>query len=91
MVLESTGLLPSRDKNELHLQAGAGKVIVSAPAADADLTVVMGVNHQLSAVVDATSTRVIGDNMVKKIAWYDNETGFSHRVVDLLRLIAEKC
>jgi glyceraldehyde 3-phosphate dehydrogenase len=46
--------------------------------------------YSLSAIVDASSTKVIGDNMVKVIAWYDNETGFSHRVVDLLNLIASK-
>lgn len=44
----------------------------------------------LSAIVDASSTKVIGDNMVKVIAWYDNETGFSHRVVDLVNPIASK-
>ena len=46
--------------------------------------------NPLSAIVDASSTKVIGDNMVKVIAWYDNETGFSHRVVDLLNLIGSK-
>ena len=242
VVLESTGLLTSRDKSETHLLAGAGKVVVSAPADNADITIVMGVNdhlydprkhtiisaascttnclapvakvlndcfviekglvttvhaytndqsvldlphkdlhraraaalsmiptttgaartvsrvlpelegkldcmaihvpipnvsaidmvatlgdkvdqlrvnsafekasegalkgvlgysevllvsvdhngNPLSAIVDASSTKVIGDNMVKVIAWYDNETGFSHRVVDLLNLIASK-
>jgi glyceraldehyde 3-phosphate dehydrogenase len=242
LVLESTGLFTARDKYEMHLRAGAGKVVVSAPAADADITIVMGVNdhrydpakqsvissascttnclapvamvlHQafgiekglvttvhsytndqsvldqphkdlhraraaalsmiptttgaaktvalvlpelegrldcmaihvpipnvsaidlvvtldrkvdagqvnaalklasqgalkgilgfseeplvsidyngnpLSAIIDAASTKVIGDNLVKVIAWYDNETGFSHRLVDLLNLIAAK-
>jgi len=242
VVLESTGLLASRDKSEIHLSAGAGKVVVSAPAENADITVVMGVNdnlydprkhtvissascttnclapvakvlndsfgiekglvttvhaytndqsvldlphhdlhraraavlsmiptttgaartvsrvlpelegkldcmaihvpipnvsaidmvatfskkvdaaminraledaskgalkgvlgysdvllvsidyngNPLSAIVDASSTKVIGDNMAKIIAWYDNETGFSHRVVDLINLIALK-
>jgi len=46
--------------------------------------------NPLSAIIDASSTKVIGDNMIKVIAWYDNETGFSHRVVDLLNLIASK-
>jgi glyceraldehyde 3-phosphate dehydrogenase len=46
--------------------------------------------NPLSAIVDASSTKVIGNNMVKIIAWYDNETGFSHRVVDLINLIASK-
>jgi glyceraldehyde 3-phosphate dehydrogenase len=46
-VLESTGLFTARAKAELHLKAGAKKVIISAPATDEDITVVMGVNHQL--------------------------------------------
>jgi len=46
--------------------------------------------NPLSSIVDSVLTKVIGDNMVKVIAWYDNETGFSCRVVDLFRLIASK-
>lgn len=47
VVLESTGLFTAREKAELHLKAGAKKVIISAPATGEDLTVVMGVNHNL--------------------------------------------
>jgi glyceraldehyde 3-phosphate dehydrogenase len=43
-----------------------------------------------SSIVDAGMTRVIGGNMVKVLAWYDNEWGFSSRVVDLIRLLAKK-
>jgi glyceraldehyde 3-phosphate dehydrogenase len=43
-VIESTGVFTSRDKASLHLQAGAKKVIISAPASDIP-TFVMGVNH----------------------------------------------
>ena len=46
--------------------------------------------NPLSSIVDSVLTKVIGDNMVKVIAWYDNETGFSCRVIDLFRLIAAK-
>lgn len=44
----------------------------------------------LSSIVDACCTKVIGDNMVKVLSWYDNESGFSNRVVNLLKLIASK-
>lgn len=47
LVLESTGLFTNRDKAELHLKAGAKKVIISAPATNEDITIVMGVNHHL--------------------------------------------
>ncbi|MBF7082562.1 type I glyceraldehyde-3-phosphate dehydrogenase [Desulfallas sp. Bu1-1] len=40
-----------------------------------------------SSIVDALSTMVIGDNMIKVIAWYDNEWGYSCRVVDLVAYI----
>ena len=44
IVVEATGFFTQRDKAALHLQAGARKVIISAPAKNPDLTVVMGVN-----------------------------------------------
>lgn len=45
-VLESTGLFRSRDKAAAHLEAGAKKVIISAPGKQVDATFVLGVNHQ---------------------------------------------
>ena len=47
IVLESTGLFTAREKAELHIQAGAKKVIISAPATGEDITIVMGVNDSL--------------------------------------------
>jgi glyceraldehyde 3-phosphate dehydrogenase len=45
MVVESTGLFRTGPKAAAHLKAGARKVIISAPAKEEDITVVMGVNH----------------------------------------------
>jgi glyceraldehyde 3-phosphate dehydrogenase len=45
-VFECTGLFREREKAAAHLEAGAKKVIISAPAKGPDITVVMGVNHQ---------------------------------------------
>ena len=43
-----------------------------------------------SCIIDGASTMTIGDNMVKVIAWYDNEWGYSCRVADLAALICEQ-
>ena len=45
IALECTGLFTARDKAALHLEAGAKRVLISAPGENADLTVVYGVNH----------------------------------------------
>ncbi|MEA5508817.1 type I glyceraldehyde-3-phosphate dehydrogenase [Crocosphaera sp. UHCC 0190] len=42
-----------------------------------------------SAIVDASLTMVMGGDMVKVIAWYDNEWGYSQRVVDLAEVVAK--
>lgn len=47
VVLESTGLFTSRDKAAKHIDAGAAKVIISAPATDPDITMVLGVNEDM--------------------------------------------
>ncbi|MDP1853693.1 MAG: type I glyceraldehyde-3-phosphate dehydrogenase [Candidatus Omnitrophota bacterium] len=48
-------------------------------------------NHSTaSSTVDAKLTKVIGGNFVKVIAWYDNEWGYSNRVVDLVEFMVKK-
>ena len=43
-----------------------------------------------SAIVDIPSTMVIAGNMVKVLAWYDNEWAYSCRVADLIAFIVDK-
>jgi glyceraldehyde 3-phosphate dehydrogenase len=43
-----------------------------------------------SSIVDALSTMVLAGNMVKVLAWYDNEWGYSCRMADLVSYIADK-
>jgi glyceraldehyde 3-phosphate dehydrogenase len=58
VVVESTGLFTSRDKAAAHLDAGARKVIISAPATEPDLTVCLGVNDD---AYDAAKHHVISN------------------------------
>ncbi len=45
--------------------------------------------NPVSSTVDAATTTVIGGNMVKVMSWYDNEWGYSNRIVDLVKLMTE--
>ena len=66
VVVESTGLFTDRDKAAKHLEAGAPCVIISAPAKDPDLTVVLGVTKQTTI---RTSTRSSPTRPVRPIVW----------------------
>jgi glyceraldehyde 3-phosphate dehydrogenase len=46
--------------------------------------------NPFSSTVDALSTKVIGGNLVKVLSWYDNEWGFSNRMVDFLVFVSQK-
>ena len=46
-------------------------------------------NSLFSSIVDGPLTAVIGGNLVKVLSWYDNETGYSARIVDLIKLIGK--
>ena len=58
IVVESTGLFTAREKAELHLQGGAERVIISAPASGEDATFVLGVNDKS---YDASKHRVVSN------------------------------
>jgi glyceraldehyde 3-phosphate dehydrogenase len=58
VVLESTGLFTKREQAQLHLDAGASKVLISAPATDPDVTLVLGVNDD---VYDPGSHRIVSN------------------------------
>jgi glyceraldehyde-3-phosphate dehydrogenase (NAD(P)) len=70
-------------------------------AAEGELKGILGYNElplvscdyrgtDYSSIADASLTMVMGGDMVKVVAWYDNEWGYSQRVVDLAELVAEK-
>jgi glyceraldehyde 3-phosphate dehydrogenase len=48
------------------------------------------IGHPGSSIFDATQTKTLGDRFAKVFSWYDNEWGFSNRMLDLVRLVASK-
>jgi len=69
IVMECTGVFTSKEKASLHLEAGAKRVLVSAPASGADLTVVYGVNHdQLTADHKVVSNASCTTNCLAPVA-----------------------
>ncbi|MGR3805545.1 type I glyceraldehyde-3-phosphate dehydrogenase [Marinibacterium profundimaris] len=69
IALECTGIFTARDKAAAHLSNGAKKVLVSAPASGADLTVVYGVNHdQLTAEHEVVSNASCTTNCLAPVA-----------------------
>ena len=54
-----------------------------APLVSSDL-----IGNPNSSIVDGLSTQTMGDTMAKVIAWYDNEWGFSNRMIDLTKKVA---
>jgi glyceraldehyde 3-phosphate dehydrogenase len=83
VVLESTGLFTKRDDAQKHLDAGAKKVVISAPATDPDVTIVLGVNddaydkeqHHIVSNASCTTNCVAPLAKVLNDAW-SIESGF---------------
>ena len=56
----------------------------SVPLVSSDI-----IGNPASSIFDASSTQTLGGNFVKVVAWYDNEWGYSNRIVDLVKSIIE--
>ncbi len=80
----------AEELNAAFKEAAAGKM-KGIMGYEEEPLVSIDFNHcPLSSTVDAKNTRVIGGNLVKILAWYDNEWGYSNRVVDLALLMVKK-
>ncbi|WP_436638952.1 type I glyceraldehyde-3-phosphate dehydrogenase [Microbaculum sp. FT89] len=74
IALECTGIFADRDKAAMHLEAGAKRVLVSAPATNADITVVYGVNNdQLTAEHTVVSNASCTTNCLAPVAKVIND------------------
>lgn len=77
IVLECTGIFTDKDKAKIHLENGASRVLVSAPSAGADKTIVFGVNHDTLTADDLiVSNASCTTNCLSPVAWIlNNEIG----------------
>jgi len=76
--------------NEAFLEASSGALRNFLDVSFEPLVSIDYKQSTYSAVVDALSTMVVGEKMVKVLAWYDNEWGYSQRVLDLAAYIAAR-
>jgi glyceraldehyde 3-phosphate dehydrogenase len=70
--------------NRAFVQAAHGKMrgIIEASNEELVSTDIIGNAH--SAIVDMKNTRIVGGDLLKVIAWYDNEWGYTNRLVELV-------
>ncbi|MBI4519547.1 MAG: type I glyceraldehyde-3-phosphate dehydrogenase [Gemmatimonadetes bacterium] len=76
--------------NAAFREASAGELKGYLVCTDEELVSVDFIGNPASAIVDLQSTTVIGGRLVKVLAWYDNEWGYSTRCVDLARYVGAR-
>ena len=76
--------------NDAYKQAASGSLKGILDYTDEPLVSTDFRGDDRSSIVDGLSTMVVGGNMVKVVAWYDNEWGYSSRIADLVHFLAEK-
>ena len=74
---------PLRTINAAFREAAEGPMKGILAVADAPLVSIDFRCADVSTTIDASLTMVMGDDLIKVVAWYDNEWGYSQRVVDL--------
>ena len=79
----------AEEVNAAFIKASKGELKGILAYTDEPLVSVDFMSNPNSAIVDGLSTKVIGDNLIKVLAWYDNEWGYSCRLVDLIKYISK--
>jgi glyceraldehyde 3-phosphate dehydrogenase len=80
----------AEELNEAFRAAAAGPMKGILGVSDEPLVSMDFKGDARSSIIDGPSTMVIGGTMVKVIAWYDNEWGYSCRVADLVKFVADR-
>ncbi|KAJ6939905.1 glyceraldehyde-3-phosphate dehydrogenase B [Populus alba x Populus x berolinensis] len=82
--------ITAEDVNAAFRKAAEGPLKGVLDVCDVPLVSVDFRCSDVSSTIDSSLTMVMGDDMIKVVAWYDNEWGYSQRVVDLAHLVASK-
>jgi len=90
LVAELAREVTAADLNQAFQSAASGAMSGILEYCTEELVSIDFKGNPASSIVDAGLTMAIGGNMVKVIAWYDNEWGYSNRVADLAVLMAQK-
>ncbi|WP_042345406.1 glyceraldehyde-3-phosphate dehydrogenase [Bacillus massiliigorillae] len=90
LVVDLERNVTAEEVNEAFLMASQGALKGIIEYTEEPLVSIDFTTNPSSAIIDGLSTMVIGDNKVKVLAWYDNEWGYSCRVVDLTNYVAKE-
>ena len=90
LVIDLKSTVTAEEVNEAFLEAAALEMHGILGYTEEPLVSVDFNTDPHSAIIDGLSTMVIGENKVKVLAWYDNEWGYSSRVVDLVKYVARE-
>jgi glyceraldehyde 3-phosphate dehydrogenase len=90
LVAELPEAVTAEQVNDALRQAAAGDLQGILDVSDEPLVSVDYLQDPHSSIVDSLMTMVVGEKLVKVVAWYDNEWGYSNRLVDLCLYMAER-
>lgn len=90
LVAELERPVTKEDVNNLFKEAANGPMKGIIDYCEEPLVSIDFLGNSHSAIIDALSTMVVGSNSVKILAWYDNEWGYSTRVIDLAHYIGQR-
>ena len=86
-VLEIEKSTTAEEVNESLLAAAAGELQGILACATEPLVSSDFIGNRASSIADLSSTKVLDGSMLKVLAWYDNETGFSYRMLDVTAML----
>ncbi|TCO72262.1 type I glyceraldehyde-3-phosphate dehydrogenase [Marinisporobacter balticus] len=89
LVVELEKSTTAKEVNEKLREAAEGSLYGILGYSEEPLVSIDYKKDYRSSIVDALSTMMTGDNMLKVVAWYDNEWGYSNRVIDLASYMGE--